>query len=319
MIVNNKNRKQDLFSTDVAYSSLDDCIDDALTQSDELYSIVNLVRGQPPRKKSKSLDLKPIVFVRFNPRMGKAKPIMLKCLMDTGASGSLVAKKYATKLRLKETPGKSTVWTTPGGDLSTTHKCRSSFILPEFFRDRVIEWDLHVSSNLGAYDMIIGRDILSALEIKFDFATMSMEWEHAVVPMKDRDTMTREVFHVNDPESLLDASERLKGILDAKYEQADLKEVSRAPENLTSDQHAQLYEVLEKFEDLFDGSLGKWNMGAYNIELRPDVTPYHARAFPIPRAYTDTLKVEVERLVKSGVLKQASESLRVGGSNFYHS
>ena len=46
----------------------------------------------------------------------------------------------------------------------------------------------------------------------------------------------------------------------------------------------------------FDGTLGKWNIGAYNIVLRPDASPYHARAFPIPKAYTDTLKLEVKRL-----------------------
>jgi hypothetical protein len=59
---------------------------------------------------------------------------------------------------------------------------------------------------------------------------------------------------------------------------------------------------------MFDGTLGKWNMGAYDIELRPDITPYHARAFPIPKAFTDTLKVEVDRLCKSGVLKRVNRS-----------
>ena len=60
--------------------------------------------------------------------------------------------------------------------------------------------------------------------------------------------------------------------------------------------------------DLFDGTLGKWNMGAYDIELRPEATPYHARAFPIPQAYTDTLKIEVDRLEKAGVLKKVNRS-----------
>jgi hypothetical protein len=60
---------------------------------------------------------------------------------------------------------------------------------------------------------------------------------------------------------------------------------------------------------LFDGSLGKWNMGAYDIELRPDVMPYHAaRAFPIPQIHTGTLKIEVERLCKVGVLKKVNHS-----------
>jgi hypothetical protein len=100
-----------LFVTDEKYKSLDQCIDDAQMQSDELFSIVNLVRGQPPRKKVKTKDLKPIVFVRLNSRMGKAKPITLKCLLDTGASGSLVSKEHAKKLRMKKLNGPQTVLT----------------------------------------------------------------------------------------------------------------------------------------------------------------------------------------------------------------
>ena len=297
-----------MFVTDVDYPTLDQCIDDARSQSEDLFSLAKLVRGQPPRKKAKTKDLKPIVFVRFNPRLGKAKPVTLKCLMDTGASGSLVAKRHATKLRLKKLDGNKAVWTTPAGNLKTTHKCNSTFVLPEFFRDRVIEWDLHVSDDLGAYDMIIGRDILSALGIRFDFTSMVMEWEQASVPMKDSQAVANEAFHVQDSEAILDATERLKMILDAKYEEADLMEVAKSAANLSAEEQMRLHELLEAHQDLFDGTLGKWNMGAYHIELRPDATPYHARAFPIPKAYTNTLRVEVDRLVETGVLRQVNRS-----------
>jgi hypothetical protein len=63
-----------------------------------------------------------------------------------------------------------------------------------------------------------------------------------------------------------------------------------------------------RHEELFDGSLGKWNMQDYKIELQPDAKPYHAKAFPIPQTYTATLKMEVERLCKVGVLKQVNQS-----------
>ena len=151
---------------------MDDCIDAAQQESDDLFSLVNLVRGQPPRKRRKTNDLKPIVYVRFNSRLGKAKPVTLRCLLDTGASGSLVAKEHAKKLRMKKHGGAQTVWTTPAGELSTGSKCQATFMIPEFHDDRVIEWDLHVTKSLGAYDMIIGRDILSNLGFKFDFTTI---------------------------------------------------------------------------------------------------------------------------------------------------
>jgi hypothetical protein len=96
--------------------------------------------------------------------------------------------------------------------------------------------------------------------------------------------------------------------LDAKYKQADLHEVSASASHLAVEEQSHLHKALTEYSDLFDGTLGKWNMGAYDIELRPEATPYHAQAFPIPKAYTDTLKVEVEWLVEAGVLKQVNHS-----------
>jgi hypothetical protein len=54
---------------------------------------------------------------------------------------------------------------------------------------------------------------------------------------------------------------------------------------------------------LFDGTLGHWQDETYDITLRDDAKPYHARAYPIPKTHKATLKMEVERLCKIGVLK----------------
>jgi hypothetical protein len=40
--------------------------------------------------------------------------------------------------------------------------------------------------------------------------------------------------------------------------------------------------------------------------LKADVTPYHARAFPIPKVHEATLKLEAQRLCDLGVLKKAN-------------
>jgi hypothetical protein len=63
-----------------------------------------------------------------------------------------------------------------------------------------------------------------------------------------------------------------------------------------------------KYESLFDGTLGTWKGEDYNIELRSDATPYHARAFPIPRIHEQTLQHEVDQLCKIGVLKKVNRS-----------
>ena len=65
---------------------------------------------------------------------------------------------------------------------------------------------------------------------------------------------------------------------------------------------------MKKFEGLFDGSLGKWTGKPYHIELRPDAKPYHGRPYSVPKAFEHTLKSELERLVKIGVLKRVNRS-----------
>ena len=43
-----------------------------------------------------------------------------------------------------------------------------------------------------------------------------------------------------------------------------------------------------------------------NIELKENAEPYHAKPYPIPKCYEKTFRLEVERLVKLGVLKKVN-------------
>jgi hypothetical protein len=74
----------------------------------------------------------------------------------------------------------------------------------------------------------------------------------------------------------MDATSRLKGIFDTKYAQADLHEVAASASHLRVEEQSHLHKALTEYSDLFDGTLGKWNMGAYDIELHPEAMPYHA-------------------------------------------
>jgi hypothetical protein len=144
--------------------------------------------------------------------------------------------------------------------------------MPEFFREKVIKWDLHVSPNLGAYDMIIGRDILSALGFKFDFATMTIEWDHAHVPMKDSAQVAEEAFYVQDLEAVLDATSQIKGILDAKYEQADLHEVAASASHLSVEEQSHLHEALTEYSDIYSTEFlasGTWGRMTSNYVQKP--------------------------------------------------
>ena len=96
--------------------------------------------------------------------------------------------------------------------------------------------------------------------------------------------------------------------MNAKCAATDIKKVCADQDHLTKDQQQKLQALLERYEDLFDGTLGKWNEEPVQLELKEGAEPYHARPFPVPRCHADTLKMEVERLVKIGVLKKVNRS-----------
>ena len=55
---------------------------------------------------------------------------------------------------------------------------------------------------------------------------------------------------------------------------------------------------------MFHGTLGKYTGSDYSIELKEHAKPYHVKPFPIPKIHELTLKKEVNRLIKIGVLKK---------------
>ena len=104
------------------------------------------------------------------------------------------------------------------------------------------------------------------------------------------------------------AMSRMARILDAKYKKADLKQIINNCQHLTLDQCMDLYTILKKYEYLFDGTLGCWSTRLLDLTLKPGVTPYHAKPYPIPRVYEATTKKECARLEKLGILCKINHS-----------
>ena len=69
-----------------------------------------------------------------------------------------------------------------------------------------------------------------------------------------------------------------------------------------------LLELLLEYEKMFDETLRKYTCSNYSIELKEDAKPYHAKHFPIPTSHKPTLKKEVNRLIKIGVLKKINNT-----------
>jgi hypothetical protein len=70
----------------------------------------------------------------------------------------------------------------------------------------MIEWNLYVVPDMGAYDMIIGQDLLMNLGIDIRFSTNAVIWDTVEIPMKSRDAKAGS-FHLNDPESIQNSKE----------------------------------------------------------------------------------------------------------------
>ena len=192
--------------------------------------------------------------------------------------------------------------------MKTRSKVKAQFTMPELQEKKLVEWNFHVADSMGAHDMIIGRDVLSFLGMDIKFSEQVVTWEHAEMPFKPKDATVQTQCHIAESMAITEATDRIKDILDAKCEAADLEKVCSQQNHLTEDKQQRLLTLLDKCKDLFDGTLGKWNHEPIDLELKPDAKPYHARPYPVPRCHAETLKMEVERLCQIGALKKVNGS-----------
>ena len=254
--------------------------------------------------------LAPIVFGRLRLGPGKIKASRLrtiKILLDSGSSESIITSGVLKNHKLKRT-NDTQVWNTAAGAVETNQKVKVQFTLPEFYETTIIQHEMHVFKTKLNYDMIIGRDLLHTLGINLNFQELEISWNDASIPMKPTDCSFNNDFYPQDSERVIESTERIQSILDAKYEPANLKDIVEESKHLSETEQELLSQLLNKYKSIFDGTLGTWKDETLDIELKPNVSPYHARSYPVPKRYERTLKAEVRRLCKLGVLKKINHS-----------
>ena len=231
----------------------------------------------------------------------------MKVLIDSGASATIISKEFVKKLKVKKET--ATSWDMATGMFTTTGKVNLKIQFPELSLSAIVHMESHIhKGQLASYNMILGRNDLTELGIDIKFSTQSIEWlrMNATIPMKPRDATPYTHFFVDKDVSMDKETDRLSSILNAKYSAYDLPEYVARQSHLDKKEQQLLLMLLENLSTLFDRSLGKWEGEPYHVQLREGATPYHGSPYTVPKAYKQTLKLELDRLVRIEVLKKVN-------------
>jgi hypothetical protein len=71
-------------------------------------------------------------------------------------------------------------------------------------------------------------------------------------------------------------------ILDAKYDKTDVAEVVKGLTHLNAHQKADLLQVLQKNDKMFNGTLSINSHKKVQIDIDPNAKPVHSRPYPVP-------------------------------------
>jgi hypothetical protein len=93
-------------------------------------------------------------------------------------------------------------------------------------------------------------------------------------------------------QSTQDATKRVTRILDAKYQKTDLQSIVRNNcKHLSTDQQKKLLQLLQKYESLFDGTLGDWKTKLVSFQRRE----YHPTMAELSQCQKSTKKPSRKR------------------------
>ena len=101
-------------------------------------------------KQNNNVDLMPILVgeVRSHPK--KSNWHKVKILVDSGASASIIHKRFVSDLPRQKSKG--VTWNTMGGQFRTTDKAKTQLCLLELNSTALINVELHITNQDSKYD-----------------------------------------------------------------------------------------------------------------------------------------------------------------------
>ena len=85
-----------------------------------------------------------------------------------------------------------------------------------------------------------------------------------------------------ESEHVLNSTRLTRRILDGNYQRVNLSKIVSNSKHLNDNKQSMLCDVLNRYELLFNGTIGIWNTKPVYIELQPGEKPYHAKPYPVP-------------------------------------
>ena len=248
------------------------------------------------------------------------------CLLDLGATGCWISeKKLPSTIHTNKIPA-ITNQTLAGNFTANESIVLKNVLLLEFHRThRLDTLEAKIFDQMCCYDMILGHDLMNDLSIVLNFELKSMEWDKAIVAMREHPiNMSTTSFAMNllldaidgsldnnDSTFVLDQPSDLhyqannanpdgyksKTFATSLYEPADLQDIVNKCDYLLPQQRQQLYDMLQKFHKLFDGQLKTFKGPPVHLQLVENPKPVRRRPYSVPTSHLTIFKAELQCLL----------------------
>ena len=241
---------------------------------------------------------------------------VLRSLLDPGGGTTLIRReslpKGASPVNLPEP--RSMV--TAAGIFHIKQKVYLSDIyLPEFNRThKIVGIEAYIYDAPSQYDIIAGQDFLSLAKIDIKYSSNSVDWLGQTIDMKAHSyhfgTDDNSDVYLNEDEEDLFSHlySYAQEITASKSTASSPHEVVENQKHLNPEEKGKLLSLLQRFETLFDGRLGRYVKKKFHIDVKEGATPVHAKPYPVAKAHEDVFLKELQHLVAIGVLRKCDVS-----------
>jgi hypothetical protein len=257
--------------------------------SDEEYMFVGI---QDPAKPSP-----PPMRIMIKLEHGKDQ---YHALLDSGCSCSIIRSDFMQDLQSTGSTleTSSVSFTLAEGSAFSRGSMLVRFRIPQLKRDSVIVHAFEVLPKLKD-EMVIGRDIMSALGLVGDFGAGRIQWDGNEMTIKTAE----QTPPTTGARGLVEVADDFGDELFAG-DATDVKPVDLLPQHLEAAlQHCYL-KLLEEFYDLYNGRLGRIRLPDYVLPLTTDYEPSHAKPYSVARSQEESARREMKRLLDLDVVEQ---------------